>query len=386
VAPDGVRLSHSEQFVNDFELLFTFLDGAANVGVYFLFAMFPSEQQRASAVQVARLYYYQGLTTEAIAAELKLSRPKVSRLLGFARSSGLVEIRIQDSLAHPQELERAIQRQFRIKEVRVIPVPANSHEDEWLERVANFAANHLNGLIHSEMTVGIAWGTTLDAISRRLVPKPCKNVDLVQLNGSANILAFNNFYIGEIYSRFALNYGARAHLFPVPTFFDYRETKMAMLRERSVQRILKMIASTDLLVYSIGAFGARVPSHVYVGGYLEKKDFRELKKAGAVGDIATVFFRADGSFRDIPINERASGPDLGIIQKAKHALCVVSGLGKADGLCAALRGGLMTELIVDEPTALELVKRNRGQDGERVSRRGSDGATSEAGRAEANSR
>jgi deoxyribonucleoside regulator len=320
--------------------------------------MSPSEQQRASAVQVARLYYYQGLTTEAIAAELQLSRPKVSRLLSFARSSGLVEIRIQDSLAHPQELEQAIQKQFRIKEVRVIPVPANSREDEWLERVANFAANHLNGLIHSEMTVGIAWGTTLDAITKRLLPKPCKNVDLVQLNGSANVLAFNNFYIGEIYSRFALNYGARAHLFPVPTFFDHPETKMAMLRERSVQRILKMIARTDLLVYSIGAFGARVPSHVYVGGYLEKRDFRELKKAGAVGDIATVFFRADGSFHDIPINDRASGPDLTITQKAKHALCVVSGLGKVDGLRAALRGGLMSELIVDEPTATELLRRD----------------------------
>ncbi|HZC34815.1 MAG TPA: sugar-binding domain-containing protein, partial [Chthoniobacterales bacterium] len=107
-----------------------------------------------------------------------------------------------------------------------------------------------------------------------------------------------------------------------------------------------------------GAFGARVPSHVYVGGYLEKRDFRELKKAGAVGDIATVFFRADGSFDNIPINSRASGPDLSITKKTKHALCVVSGLGKVDGLRAALRGGLMTELIVDEPTATELLKRS----------------------------
>ena len=319
-------------------------------------SMRPSEQQRALAVKVARLYYYQGLTTEMIAGELGLSRPKVSRLLSFARSSGLVEIRIHDSRAYPQELETAIQKQYRVEDVRAIQVPTNSREDEWLERVATFAAAHLNGLIHSEMTVGIAWGTTLDAISRHLVPKPCKNVDLVQLNGSANILAFNNFYIGEIYSRFALNYGARVHLFPVPTFFDYAETKAAMLRERSVRRILKMITSCDLLVYSIGAFGARVPSHVYVGGYLEKKDFRELKKSGAVGDIATVFFRADGSFRDIPLNARASGPDLAITQRAKHALCVVSGLGKVEGLRAALRGGLMSELIVDEPTAVALLK------------------------------
>src|SRR5260370_39503762 len=87
--------------------------------------MSPSEQQRASAVQVARLYYYQGLTTEAIAPELKLSRPKVSRLLSFARSSGLVVIRIHHSPSHPQKLEHAIQKQFGVELVMVIPVPDN---------------------------------------------------------------------------------------------------------------------------------------------------------------------------------------------------------------------------------------------------------------------
>jgi deoxyribonucleoside regulator len=77
---------------------------------------------------------------------------------------------------------------------------------------------------------------------------------------------------------------------------------------------------------------------------------------GAVGDIATVFFRADGSYDNIPLNARASGPDLSLFQMAKHALCVVSGLGKVAGLRAALKGRLMNELIVDEPTATELLK------------------------------
>jgi len=319
-------------------------------------SMSPSEQQRVLAVQVARLYYYQGLTTEAVATELKLSRPKVSRLLSFAKQTGLVEVRIQDALAQPQRLEQDIQRIFGIPSVRVVAVPPNSSDDEWLQRVATYSANHLNGLVHSQMTIGIAWGTTLDAISQRLVPKPCKDVDIVQLNGSANVYAFNNYYIGEIFSRFAVNYGARAHLFPVPTFFDYPETKKAMLRERSIQRLSKMIQRADLLIYSIGAVGARIPSHVYVGGYLEKKDFQELRRVGAVGDIATVFFRDDGSYDNIPLNARASGPDLSLFQKAKHALCVVSGLGKVAGLRAALKGRLMNELIVDEPSATELLK------------------------------
>jgi len=51
-----------------------------------------TEDQGLQAVKVARLYYEQGLTTDAIATELGLSRPKVSRLLSYARRSGLVEI------------------------------------------------------------------------------------------------------------------------------------------------------------------------------------------------------------------------------------------------------------------------------------------------------
>jgi len=78
-------------------------------------------------------------------------------------------------------------------------VPANSSEDEWLKSVAVFAARHLNSLIHSEMVVGLAWGTTIDAISRHLTPKRCLHVDIVQLNGSGNVYAINNFYIAEIH-------------------------------------------------------------------------------------------------------------------------------------------------------------------------------------------
>ncbi|WP_347277468.1 sugar-binding domain-containing protein [Pseudanabaena sp. FACHB-2040] len=74
-----------------------------------------------------------------------------------------------------------------------------------------------------------------------------------------------------------------------------------------------------------------------------------------VGDIATVFFRKNGSYQDIPLNTRATGPDLSLFQNSRHALCVVSGLGKVNGLRSALIGGLMNELILDEPTARALL-------------------------------
>lgn len=309
----------------------------------------------ALAVKVARLYYYQGLTTERIAQELGLSRPKVSRLLTYARQAGLIEIRVHDPEAEPQELERQIQDRFHLSGVKVVMVPANSGEEEWLKSAALFAARHLNSLIHSEMVVGLAWGTTLDAVSRHLTPKRCLHVDFVQLNGSGNLHGINNFYIADIYARFAANYGGRAQLFPVPAFFDHRETKQAMWRERSVQRLLELAAKAELLVYSIGAANARLPSYVHAGGFLEERDLQDLQREGVVGDIATVFFRYDGTYDHISLNGRASGPDLSLFKRSKHALCIASGLSKAVGLRAALRGGLMSELIVDEPTARALL-------------------------------
>ena len=56
----------------------------------------------------------------------------------------------------------------------------------------------------------------------------------------------------------------------------------------------------------------------------------------------------------ISINQELT---LILIDKQKRAICVVSGLAKAAGLHAALTGGLIKELIVDEPTARLLVNK-----------------------------
>jgi DNA-binding transcriptional regulator LsrR (DeoR family) len=162
-------------------------------------------------------------------------------------------------------------------------------------------------------------------------------------------------YASEIIDRFAQNYQATANLFPVPTFFDFASTKQALWKERSIRRLLDLQNQADLLLYSIGAVNAGVPSHVYSAGYMERPDLNELKRLDLVGDIATVFFRGDGSFNGIPLNERTSGPGLELFQR-KHGICVVSGTAKVRGLAAALKGRLIKELIIDEPTARNLVE------------------------------
>lgn len=309
----------------------------------------------AEAIRVARMYYTHNMTTESIARELNQSRSTVSRLLSFARSEGLVSIHITDPNEHPQLLEKKIVDEFKIKRAHVVPVSDRLSEVEWLERVAQYTANYLNSVITSNMILGIAWGTTNSAVARHLLPKAIHNAQIVQLNGAGNTQTTGIEYASEIIMRFAQNYGAQAHLFPVPTFFDRAATKRAMWEEGSIKRILDLQSKTDLLLYSIGAVDAGIPSHVYSGGYLKKSDYQELNAGNIAGDIATVFFREDGSFESIPLNERSSGPNLRLFQ-TRPGICVISGLAKVRGLHAALRGRLLTELIVDEPTARKLVE------------------------------
>jgi deoxyribonucleoside regulator len=306
------------------------------------------------ALKVARMYYYQTMTTDAIAHELKVSRSTVSRLLSYAKERGLINIQIVDPNEHPQELEKKIVEYFGIQRAHVVPVPGVAGEGEWLSRVVQYAASYLNSQFDSNMVMGIAWGTTISGIAKHLLPRATHNSQIIQLNGAGNTESMGVEYASEIIVRFAQNYQAVANLFPVPTLFDFAATKQALWKERSIRRLLDLQQQADLLLYSIGAVNAGVPSHVYSAGYLERTDYGELKRLHLVGDIATVFFREDGSFNNIPLNERSSGPMLDLFQR-KHGICVVSGFAKVRGLAAALKGRLVTELIIDEPTARNLV-------------------------------
>jgi DNA-binding transcriptional regulator LsrR (DeoR family) len=302
-----------------------------------------------AAVRVARLYYFQRMTTAAIAAELGTSRATVSRLLSYAMEKGLVEIRVHDPQAQPHQLETQIKARYGLRSIQVVPIPVAASEEESLKRVAIQAGAYLNSLIVPDTVLGVAWGNTVAAIAENLAQKPVHEVDIVQLNGSGTGQSIVNTFGESIVLRFAQNYGARGHSFPVPAFFDYAETRRALWRERSVQRLRELQDRANILLFSIGA--AETGSYVHTGGYLDAAEFREVQRDGVAGDIATVFFRHDGSWRDVALNARSSGPGLDSFQRAPHSICVVSGRGKLPGLRAALRGGFINELVIDEPTA-----------------------------------
>lgn len=306
------------------------------------------------SLRAAHLYYMQDLTMEAIAKELHTSRSSVSRLLSQARATGLVDIQIRSPLDAPSNLEKNILDRFQVT-AHIVPVPDHASNVDRLERVALSVARMLGRYFDSNMTMGIAWGSTMSAISRHLVPKITHNAQIVQLNGAGNERTTGVSYASEMLQRFGDAFGANVQAFPSPAFFDDPATKRAYWRESSVSRILSIQNSMDVALFSLGAPTAAVTSHVYAGGYLRPDDYASLTALGVVGDVATVFFRADGSTTGIPLNDRATGPDFEVLRKTPRKICVVSGTAKLPALEGALRANIIDELFLDESTARALV-------------------------------
>lgn len=307
------------------------------------------------ALRAAQMYYLQDLTMNAIARELRTSRSTVSRLLSMARDTGLVEIQVNDPRHRAPSLENEIRRRFRV-EAHVVPVSEMVSDSEVLDRVAIQAARTIGPLVDSDAIVGVAWGSTLSAVSQHLSKKVTHDSTIVQLNGAGNTQTTGIAYASEILRRFGQAYGARVEQFPVPAFFDHAETKTAMWAERSVIRILELQQRMTMAIFGVGSTNSGIPSHVYSGGYLDDADLRALTAERVVGDVATMFFRADGSHRDLRINQRSTGPDLDLLRQVPRRICVVSGESKISGLCGALAAGLPTDLILDEASARRLVQ------------------------------
>lgn len=303
------------------------------------------------ALDVVRMYYHLDLTTQQIARKLGMSRPKISRLLSWARANGLIEFHIVDHRAHTTALERRIQEAFGIRTVKVVPIAVDEPERKRVDLVAMFTARYLNQLVRPGSVITLAWGDTITAVSHALVPKPLPGVQVVQMNGSGN--SGTGFtYAADMVARFARAYDATSALLPIPAYFDEPATKAAMFEERSVRRVLSLSDRADVALYSIGVPSA--DSYIYRAGYIEQNDVMLLLDDGVVGDIATMFFRADGSDRGITLNHRSSGPALEQLRQHDHSICVVQGERKVSGIIGALRGGFMNTLIIDAPTAARL--------------------------------
>lgn len=315
------------------------------------------EEPRGALIYVAaRRHYMDGATMETIAQELGVSRPTVSRLLARARETGVVRITLAEPPGADSPTAHRIADAFDIR-VHLVPVPSTTSAADRLRAVAAEAAVVLDSLVVDGTNLGIAWGVTTGQVARSLASRGRSGVQIVQMNGAAHASDPATPYIGSLLQTYASAFGAATIIpFPVPTFFDHAATREAMWRERSVLAVLRRIRELDVAIFGVGYPGARMPSHAYAAGHIDPPDLARALSQGAVGDVCTVLLRADGTYKGIELNARASGPTPQDLRNVPSRLCVVGDPSRAVALLAALRSGCVTHLVCDDVTAGSVIR------------------------------
>ena len=181
----------------------------------------------------------------------------------------------------------------------------------------------------------------------------------MQVGGTGNTFSSGAEYASATLGRFgaALERGYTTSRCPPSS--TAAQTRDAVWAERSVQRVLRLQQRADLAVFSVSTLGGRVPGHLYRAGYLQRDELRSLTEQGVVGELGTVFLRADGTTASVDLNHRSSGLPIESVRQIPRRLCIAVGGEKADIIRAALLAGAVTDLVVDDAAAELLAQASR---------------------------
>jgi DNA-binding transcriptional regulator LsrR (DeoR family) len=296
---------------------------------------------------IANLYYVEGMTQEEVAAELRISRVTVTRMLRKARDDGLVQINVKKPMPELYSLALALERRYRLKAAVVAPARADAMERK--EAVGMAGAALLDKLITKGCRIGVAWSTTVNAILP-YVRKP--GVRPERINELAGTYLAPDMPYGVSWM-LAQKLGVPVESIPMPVLVRSGRVKDMMIREPSIRLALEHAATVDIAVVGLGTIAR--DSSLMRTGYIQEEQLQELEAKGAVGDILMRYYDTVGNYIPMSFEDQTVSLEWESIKRLPMVVAIAFGHGKIDAIRGALAGGIIKALVTDRPTAETLL-------------------------------
>ena len=308
-------------------------------------------------VNVAQMYYLDGLKQEDIAKQLQISRSLISMILTEAKEVGIVDINVRNPLLNNGELAEELQALFGLE--RCIIVPTAVQDSNTLRKlVAQRAVDIFNQEVNDQNTVGLAWGRTCyEFISYYKAEKLIKDVNIIPLTGGSNQTA-PYFQLNEMVRLFAEKINGNPFFIHAPAVTASSEEQDLFMNSSSMQAILEKWTNVDITVSSVGTLPNVNNSDraTYTG---EFEIYEKLRDNEAVGDICAHYFNIDGQFIEDGYSNRLIGIPIQSLQNAKNKISIASGVEKDHSILGALRTGIINTFVSDEQTVKAVLKLNK---------------------------
>ena len=302
-------------------------------------------------ILAARLYFLDGLPQAQIGKLVNVSQSKVSRMLALARERGLVRVTVPEYEPRHSSLERQLCTELGIEAV-VIRSAAGLRIQDLRQTLGYFAAPAVARAIRPRQTIAVAGGRTLHLLVEHMKPaEPADGLTVVQAMG--NIDSSPGAYDAvELGRTLAGVWNGSFLTLNTPAILPDADVCRQLLALEQIRGVFGHLARADVALVGIGTLANSV--------FLERKvlgprDIAALREAGAVGEILGRFYDAAGRECATPFRDRVVSLALDKLRRVPQVIAVVSGSDRSAAVAAAIRGGLIKMLVIDEGGAAILV-------------------------------
>jgi DNA-binding transcriptional regulator LsrR (DeoR family) len=304
-------------------------------------------------ILAARLYYVDGMPQAEIGKFVNVSQAKVSRMLAMARERGLVRITVPEYDPRNAALEGELRRTLGVESVVVRSVPGLEIRD-LRQTTGYFAAPVVAGWIEPMSIIALAGGRTIQALVEHMKPAgPSQGTTLAQAMGSIDSSPVPYDAV-ELCRTLAQRWQGAFRTLNTPALLPDPETCERLLGLDQVRRVMECLTRADMVLVGVGT----LENSVFVErGVLRPSDIETLRGAGAVGEILGRFYDASGEECPTPFRRRVVSLELDGLRRVPKSVAVVAGSDRSDAVLAAIRGGLLNTLIIDEGGAAALLAR-----------------------------
>ena len=296
------------------------------------------------------MYYEWDIKQSAIAQQLGLSQPTVSRLLQQAKEQGIIRISVNVPQGIYTELEEELVRLYRLRDAIVVDCSGESDERFIERQIGAAAAYYLESALRPNEIVGISsWSATLLALVDAMHPAPRKgDVRVVQILGGVGSPSAE-VHAGRLTSRLADLLGGTAIFLPAPGVVGSAAALEAITADPFVRSAMDLFEQVTTALVGIGAIE---PSKLLAdsGNRFSLAELEELRAQGAVGDVLLRFFDAHGMPVNTPLNQRVISMRLEQLRKVDRSIGVAGGARKFAAILGAIRGGWVNILVTDHLT------------------------------------
>ncbi|MBO6509451.1 MAG: sugar-binding transcriptional regulator [Roseibium sp.] len=306
------------------------------------------------AIRAAWLSFVGGRTQGEIAAQLGVSPAKVHRLIAHAQKEGHVKFQIDGRPKECLELEKDLSGHFQLTNCIIAPDLGSGDDDSALRAVAVSASQFLTGFLSGSNVkrLGVGMGRTLTAAVEALPKFARPDLEIMSICGSLTRTLAANPY--DIVQKMQERTGGIGYYLPVPYFAENLDEKAMFLTQRSVQDLMARARQSDAFLIGIGS--VENEGHLVQRGIISKQEQEDLMSGGAVSDLMGRFLTIDGKLAPDPLGDCAVGLHYDEVQGSR-VIALVGGESKVDATLAALRTGVITDLVADETLARALRKR-----------------------------